>query len=182
LETRARIAADARGVARKILTRSRRPANAGRASFAGEKNYVFLDDGCAFCDRIAGCRSDSFVFRMLVFGVLVLGVLVFLVFVFVLVMLDSIVFTESRGVFRAFVRGVGFCFGAIGRAAFFHFLGFFFCEARDFCGMSFFRLFFGFVLFEFGATDDGIDFDFFRGFFVFGFDEISGQCGNLVFT
>jgi hypothetical protein len=48
--------------------------------------------------------------------------------------------------------------------------------------MSFFPLVFGFVFFELGAADDGIHFDFFRGFFVFGFDEISGQRGNLVFT
>ena len=112
----------------------------------------------------------------------VLGVLVFPVFlfVFVLVMLDAIMLAKSRGVFSAFVGSIGFRFGAIGGAARFDFLGFFFGESGDFRGMRFFRFVFGFIFFEFCPTDDGIYFDFFGGLLVLGLDEVSSECGDLV--
>src|SRR5882724_5115343 len=65
LEARTRIAADARGVSREVLTRSRWAADAGSTSFAGKQNQVFLDNCGAFRDRFAGGCRDHFLFEML---------------------------------------------------------------------------------------------------------------------
>jgi len=98
-------------------------------------------------------------------------------------------------VFGAFVRGVGFEFGAIGGAMFLDFLGFFLgefgfrgglvfggVEVRFFLAVLFFGFFvfgkFGFaggvnflsvVLFEFGAANEGIGFGVVGSFLVFCF-------------
>jgi hypothetical protein len=44
------------------------------------------------------------------------------------------------------------------------------------------RLFFRFVLFENSPAHESIGFRFGGGFFVFGFHEIGGERGNLIFT
>ena len=126
---------------------------------------------------------------MFVFDVFVLGVCVFSVFVH-----DVIGITKSGGVFGAFVRGVGFEFGAIRGAVFFDFLGFSFGEFglggslvfssvqvsfflaffflgfffREFCCASCVN-FLGFVLFEIGATGEGIHLGVIGSFLVLGF-------------
>jgi hypothetical protein len=85
--------------------------------------------------------------------------------------------------FRAIVCRVGFSLGAIGRVPLFDFLCFLLGELRRFSGKTFFPflgLFFGFV--KFGASDDGICVRVVLGFFVFGFDQIGGECTNLVFA
>jgi hypothetical protein len=81
LETCARIAADAGGIAREIFARSGSAADARRARFAGEENDVVLDDGRA--RRGFGCvRFDDFGFGVLMVASFVLVVFVFRVFVF----------------------------------------------------------------------------------------------------
>jgi hypothetical protein len=81
LESRARIAANAGGIAREIFARSGSAADARGAGFAGEENDVVLDDGMA--RRGFGCvRFDDFGFCVLVVASFVLVVFVFRVFVF----------------------------------------------------------------------------------------------------
>jgi hypothetical protein len=95
-------------------------------------------------------------------------------------------------VFGAFVRGVGFEFGAVGGAVFLDFLGFFLGEFRFRSGLIFggvevsffltvflFGFFFGkfgfasgvnflsVVLFEIGAPGQSVGFGVIRGFFMF---------------
>ena len=126
---------------------------------------------------------------MFVFDVFVLGVCVFSVFVH-----DVIGITKSGGVFGAFVRGVGFEFGAIRGAMLFDFLGFRLGEfglggslvfggvqVGFFLAFFFFLFFFRefgcagrvnflcFVLFEIGATGEGIHLGVIGSFLVLGF-------------
>jgi hypothetical protein len=116
LETRARIAADASGIARKIFARSRGSADTRGASLAGEQDDVVFDDGWSRGDFCC-VRFDHFYFGMFVFCMFC--VLVFSVFVH-----GVFGITQSGGMFGAFVRGVGFEFGAIRGAVFFYFFGF----------------------------------------------------------
>jgi hypothetical protein len=177
LEARTRIAADAGRVARELFTRSRWPANARGASFAGEENHVFFDDGCAFGDGFAACRRDQFLFDMPDIGVLALDMF----------MLAVLVLTMRRVVFGMFLSHVRGEFRTVGRAPSFDFLDFFLGEFRDFGGRCFFRFFrfgslFGLFFVEFGAADDGIGFRFFLRLLVFGLDETGSERGDLIFV
>jgi hypothetical protein len=187
LKTGAGIAADTGGITREIFARSSGAANPRGASLTGKQDDIFFDDD-GFRSDLAWVRFDCFRLGVFVFGVLVLGMLVFSMF-----MDDMLGITESGGVFGAFMRGVGFEFGAIRRAMLFDFLGFIFgkfglrgslvfggVQVRFFlafflfgfffreCGFASGVNFFGLVLFEFGATREGIDFGVIRSFFVLG--------------
>src|SRR5713226_5565196 len=74
LEARTRVAADARGVAREIFTRSRWATNARGTSFAREENYVVFDGRRAFRNGFAGGRRDHFLFDRLRLDAFVLSV------------------------------------------------------------------------------------------------------------
>ena len=67
LEPRARIAANAGGVARIIFPAGSSTGGARRASFAWQEEGV-LFDGRGFRDRFAGSGSHDFVFRVEVLG------------------------------------------------------------------------------------------------------------------
>lgn len=129
-------------------------------------------------------------FGVLGFGVLLPGFLVFPFFVldvFVLFLFVGgfFVFTMRFGVFGALLSDVRGKFRAVGGASGFDFIGFFLVELRDRFRMNFLvfdRFFFRFVLFENSATNESIGFRFFGGLFVFGFGEIGGKRGDLVFT
>lgn len=187
LKTGAGIAADAGGITREIFAWSRGAADAQGASLTGKQDDIFFDDD-GFRSDLACVRFDCFRLGVFVFGVLVLGMLVFSMFVH-----NMLGITKSGSVFGAFMRGVGFEFGAIRRAMLFDFLGFIFgkfglrgslvfggVQVRFF--LAFFLLgfffrefgfasgvnFFGLVLFEFGATREGIAFGVVGSFFVLG--------------
>src|SRR5882724_7247976 len=185
LEARTRIAADARGVSREVLTRSRWAADAGSTSFAGKQNQVFLDNCGAFRDRFAGGCRDHFLFEMLRLNMLRLDIALlggFKVAMLGLVMLLLAMGGVVLGVFLSHVRGE---FRAVGGAAGFHLLGFFLGEFRnsgDYCFFRFVRLLFCFFFVEFGAADNGIGFRHFRGFFVLGLDKARGKRGDLIFV
>jgi hypothetical protein len=206
LETGARIAAaDACRIAREVFAWSGGSADARGASFTWEQDDVVFDDGRS-CGNFSGVRFDHFCFGVFVFGVLMLTVLaiamldvfvvgVFVIRVFCMFVNDVLGIAQSGGVFGAFVRGVGFEFGAIGGAMFLDFLGFFLgefgfrgglvfggVEVRFFLAVLFFGFFvfgkFGFaggvnflsvVLFEFGAANEGIGFGVVGSFLVFCF-------------
>jgi hypothetical protein len=173
LEARARVAADAGGIAREILARSRRTAGVGCARLSGEKCDLISGGGCSR-GGFAGSRFDYFGFAMSVLTAIVFGFF----------MTSFYVLAEGHGMFGAIVCGVGFSLGAIGRVPLFDFLSFLVGELRRFRGKNFFPflgLFFGFV-FKFGASDDGIGVRVVLGFFVFGFDKIGGECIDLVFA
>ncbi len=94
------------------------------------------------------------------------------------------VLAGGHGMLRALMCGVGFSLGEIGRVPLLDFLCFLLGELRRFRGKNFFPflgLFFGFVV-KFGASDDGICVRVVLGFFVFGFDQIGGECIDLVFA
>jgi hypothetical protein len=143
---------------------------------------------------------DYFRFGVFVFDMFVLGVSVFSV-------LDHYVFgiTKSCGVFGAFVRSVGFEFGAIRGAMFFDFLGFSLGElglggslvfggvqVRFFLAFLFFGFFvgefccasgvnfLGFVLFEVGATGEGIHLGVIGSFFVLGLGQFERERRRLL--
>jgi hypothetical protein len=152
LESRARVAADASGVAREIFARSGRAGDARSAGFAREQDDVVFDDrGSSGC--LASVSFDEFRFGVFVRGsvLYVFAVLFFVVFVqpmFRLVVHDVLRIAEGSCVFGGFVCGVGFEFGAIGGAMLFDFLGFILGEFR-LCGDLVFRcvepcFFFGF--------------------------------------
>ena len=107
--------------------------------------------------------------------------------------------------FGAFVRGVGFEFGAIRGAVLFYFFGFILGEfglsgslvfggvqVRFFLAFFFLGFFFrdlcfasgvdflGFVLFEIGATREGIDFSVIGSFFVLCFRQLEREGGALL--
>jgi hypothetical protein len=186
LETRAGIAADTGGITREIFARSSGAADARGARLTGKQDDIFFDDDGLRSD-LACVRFDHFWLGVFVFGMLVLGMLVFSVFVH-----DMLWITESGSVFGAFVRSVGFEFGAIRGAVFFDFFGFVLGEfgfrgglifggvqVRFFLAFFLFGFFFrefsfasgvnflGLILFEFGATREGIDFGVIGSFFVF---------------
>jgi hypothetical protein len=176
LETGARVtAADAGGVAREILARSRGTAGVRCARFARKEDGVVFDGG-RFRGGFAGRRFDHPSFNVVMLGAMLFHFIVPCFFRY----------TKSCGVFGAFVRGVGFGLSTIGCAARFNFLGFFFGKSRAFrvSGANFFR-FLGFHLrfvFEFGAADYGIRFCVVLSFFVLGLDEIRRERGDLVFA
>lgn len=188
LEPRTRVAADARGIARKIFAGSCRTPDTRGTSFAREKHDVLLDGYQPFGEGRARNRCDQFLIDMLDmvdFGVLVLGFFVLGFFVFGMFVLGVLVFTMRFGMFGAFLGDVGGKFRAVGRASGFDFFGFFLVELRDGLGMNFLvfnRLFFRFVLFKDSPPCQSIGFRFFGGFFVFGFREIGGKRRNLIFT
>lgn len=71
LETRTRIAADARGVTGEILARSRGAAGTRRPSLAGEENHIVFDNRGGFRDGFASRCGKHFFFDMLGFDVFV---------------------------------------------------------------------------------------------------------------
>jgi hypothetical protein len=117
LETGARIAADAGGITRKVFARSGGAADTGGASLTGKQNDIVFDPSRLSGD-VAGMRFDHFLCGMFVFDLFMCGVFGH----------GMLGITEGGSVFGAFVRGVGFEFGAIGGAVFLDFLGFFFGE------------------------------------------------------
>jgi hypothetical protein len=132
LEARTRIAADARGITRKIFEGRRRTGDAGSASLAGEENYVFFDDGRASDGGFASGGGDCFFLDALGFGVCTLpDVFVLDQFVVVVLAMCGVVL----GVFLSNIRGE---FGAVGGASGFDFRGLFFGEFRNWCGRRFF--------------------------------------------
>jgi hypothetical protein len=199
LKTGAGIAADAGGITREIFARSRGAADTRGASLTGKQDDIFFDDR-GFRSDLAGVRFDYFWLSVFVFDMLVLSMLVFSVFVH-----EMLGITESGSVFGAFVRGVGFEFGAIRGAVLFDFFrfilgkfglrgglvfggvqvrfflafflfGFFFGEFGFASGVNFLRL----VLFEFGATCEGIDFGVIGRFLVFSLGELKREGGGLL--
>src|SRR5207247_1596556 len=76
LEARARVAADAGGVAREIFTRRARAPNARGTSFPGEENHVVFDGRRAFHNEFAGGCRDRFLVDMPDLGVFVLDMFV----------------------------------------------------------------------------------------------------------
>lgn len=186
LEARTRIAADACGVAREFFKWSGCAGDTWRASFAGEENYVLLDDCGAFDDEFASGSSDHCFSGMFCLGVFVI---VFRGFLFVVLVLMFVQFVRTMFgmVFGVCLSNVGGEFGAVDGASGFDFRGFFFGEFRDagdrgfFCFLgAFIGMVFRVFFFKFGATDDGIGFRFFRGFFVLGFDETGSEGGYLI--
>src|SRR5712691_7715659 len=171
LEARARVAADARGIAGKIFARSAQAARAWRAGFAREQGDIAFDDG-GFCGGFAGRRRDHFLFDTFDFGMFVLG---------------GLVLAERGRVFGAVMRRVRSEFRAAGRTARFDFLGFFLGELRSFHRMSFLglfggliRLFLGFFLFELCTADDGVSGCDFLSLFVLCFNDSGSERGELI--
>src|ERR1700732_4504857 len=101
LEGGARIAADARGIPREIFTRFGGAAEMGSARFSGKQDDL-LPGGNRFGRRFTG-RSfdcfDAFLLSAKSFGSFASR---------------FCVSTQGRGMLGAFVRGVGFRFGALG--------------------------------------------------------------------
>ena len=149
-------------------------------------------------------RFDDFglgVFVFAVFAVFMLDMLVFGVFVH-----EVLGVAQSGSVFGAFVRGIGFEFGAVGSAVLFNFLGFLFgefgfrgglifgcVEVRSLLALFFFGFFvlgkFGFadkvnpfdlIFFKFGATDECIGFRFIGSLLVFGFGQFECERRSLL--
>jgi hypothetical protein len=113
LEARARIAADAGGVAREFF--ARRACYSRGAGFAGEEEGFFLDDG-GLGNGFTGGSGDDFgfgvnvflfdmffleMFRLFVF----FGFVLFLSF-FGVIQFGVVRYTEGRGVLSTFVRSV----------------------------------------------------------------------------
>jgi hypothetical protein len=169
LETRSRIAADARGVPRKIFA----CATVGRARFSGQKNRVI-------CRRRFGNRFGGASFQRLAFDYF-----------------TGTRFADRGRVDRAFVRGIGFRFGegvSLRGIVFFRFLVSFrrgvfslfpfgmnfFVKLR-----GFFSGFFRFVLvvfffLEISAAHQGIRRGVRLRLFVFGFDEARRNYSDIV--
>lgn len=189
LESGARVAADARGIARKIFARSGGPADTRGASFARKQNDIVLENRC-FRDGFTDGCIDHLWCGM--FGDTVLGI------------------TEGNGMLGALVCGVGFEFGTIGGAARFDIRGFFLgklglrgglvfgsvllCILLPFFFFRFFLLFvrkFGFwssvnllslFLIEFGATGESVSFGVIGCFLVFRLGQFGGERHGLFFT
>jgi hypothetical protein len=200
LEARARVTADARGIARELFAGSAGGAAARGTSFAGEQNDVVFDDGRSG-NGFAGGGGNHFLFDVFDFDVLVFGMIALVVFVLAVfglgvfrvmefmlgvLMLDVHGVAQGCGVLGAFLRDVRGELCAVGGSACFDFFGFFRRELRDLrdfdgrCFFRFVRLFCVFILFELGAADDGIGFRFFLGLFVFCFDDTGSKRGDLV--
>jgi hypothetical protein len=185
LESRARIAADTRGItANEFFARS--VGVAGSASFAGKKNHIFLDDGFRSL-TLRGKGSVGFGFHAgyelirAMAGVLLRFTVRFLVG-FVPGFLFGIMFGVQIGFgsFDGFLMfAVGFVFGIFASALGFLVLGvfaiFFFAEMLV-CFVSFFFLFV-----EGCSTSQGVGFGARLCFLMLGFDETSGKRGELLF-
>ena len=142
LETLARIATNACGVARKFFARRGCASCAARcAGFSGQQDDVVLDDM-----RRGGGRSE-------IVGRDIPGVGVLRFFLAVSSLVMAFVMFVARGmlffvkskcgvVLGALVRGIRFGFGTIGRATFFNLGSFIVGKLRNFGGMGLF----GFVL------------------------------------
>src|SRR6266851_1467205 len=177
LEARARVAADASGIARKILSRRAGSTTARTAGFAREQGDIVFDDG-GFCGGFAGRRRDHFLFGMFDFGMFMLG---------------GLVLAERGCVFGAVMRRVRSEFRAAGRTARFDFLGFFLGELRSFHRMNFLGLFgglirlflgffLGFFLFELRTADDSVGGCDFLSLFVLCFNDSGSERGELIFV
>jgi len=195
LETGPRIAADARGIARKVFARSGSAADTGGASLTGKQNDIVFDPGRLSGD-VAGMRFDHFRCGMFVFYMFMCGVFGH----------GVLGITEGGSVFRAFVRSVGCEFGAIGGAMLFDFFGFILgelafrgglifrsVEVGFFLALLFFGIFvvreFGFsgvnflgLVVEFGTADEGIDFGVLGSLFVFCFGQFQREGRGLLFA
>jgi hypothetical protein len=126
LETRTRVAADARGISREIFAGSGRATDARRARFAREKDGVILNHG------VLRARSTSSSFDQFAFGVCFVRAGVFRCFAVCLMICFLSCFVtcfrvlaESSRMLGTLVCGIGFRFGARGRAAPLDFLAFF---------------------------------------------------------
>jgi hypothetical protein len=145
----------------------------GCSRFSGEKCDLISSGGCSR-GGFVGSRFDYFVFAMSVLTTIGFGFFT----------TSFYVLAGGHGMLRALMCGVGFSLGEIGRVPLLDFLCFLLGEFRRFRGESFFPflgLFLGFVV-KFGASDDGICVRVVLGFFVFGFDQIGGECIDLVFA
>jgi len=195
LETGPRIAADARGIARKVFARSGGAADTGGASLTGKQNDIVFDGG--LWGAIAGMRFDHFRCGMFVFYTFMCGVFGH----------GMLGITEGGSVFGAFVRSVGCEFGAIGGAMLFDFFGFILgefafrggliirsVEVGFFLALLFFGIFvvgefgfsggvnfLGFVV-EFGAADQGIGCGVIGSLFVFCFGQLQREGRRLLFA
>ena len=184
LEAGAWVAANARGIPRKIFARRRRTTDAWRPRFTGEKNRVILND-CAFRAGLTCRRSDQFAF-----GARLLGAGVFRRFGFCTVTCFVIRFhmlAESCCMLGAFVCRIGLGFRTCGRAASLHFLAFFLGNFARFGGVSFFRLLGGFhflfrLVVELSAAYDSISFRLVLHLLMFGFDKVRGEGRDLIFA
>jgi hypothetical protein len=135
LETLTRIAANARRVARKFFARRWGAACAARgASFSGQQDDVVLGDmrgrgsGDEIVDRdVPGVGAFRFF--------LTVGSFVMSFVMFGTGSMFIVVKSKCGVMLRTLVRGIGFCFGTIGGAAFFHLRGFIVGELRNFGGM-----------------------------------------------
>src|SRR5260370_858926 len=130
LEARTRIAANARGVAREVFTRSARAANARGTSFAWEKNHVVFDGRRAFGEGFAGGRRNRFLFDMFSLDVFVLDVFVLDVFVLDMFVTGLFMLTMRFGMFGVLLSHVRGEFRAAGGASRFDFFRFFLGEFR----------------------------------------------------
>lgn len=183
LETRTRVAADSRGISRKILARRGRATNAWSARFTGEKNRVILN-GRVFCAGFCR-RRDQFGF-----GARLLGAGVFRSFVLYTVICFVFrfhMFAQSRRMLSTFVRGVSLGFRTCRRAASLDFLAFVFGNLGRFGGSNFFRFLRGFhflfrLVVEFRAANDGIGFSLVLHLLMLGFDEVRSEGRDLIFA
>jgi hypothetical protein len=184
LEAGARVAANARGIPRKIFARRGRTTDARSPRFTREKNRVILND-CMFRAGFTCRRGDQFAFGVRLPGARVFQSLVFCAvirFVFPFHML-----AKRRHMLGAFVCGVGLGFRMCGRAASLDFFAFFFGNLDRTGGVSFFRFLrgvhflFGLVV-ELRAANDGIGFCLVLHLFMFRFDEVRGEGRDLIFA
>jgi hypothetical protein len=190
LETLARIAANARGVARKFFARRGCAACAARsAGFSRQQDDVVLSD------RRHRGSSNEIVYRH-VPGVgalgffLAVGSLVMPIVMFGPGSMFFVVKFKRGMVLCALVRGISFRFSAIRRAAFFDLGGFVVGELGNFgvllFGFAFFLDFIYFHVFDFFlffkncvAGERG-NLRNFLHFFLLGFDEPGPECRDLI--
>jgi hypothetical protein len=130
LEARARVAADASGVAREIFTRSRGAANAWGTGFAGEENHVVFDGRCAFREGFAGGCRHRFLFDMLSLDVFMPDVFELDVFMLGLFVPGIFVLAMRFGMFGVLLSHVRGEFRPVGGASRFDFFAFFLGKFR----------------------------------------------------
>ena len=184
LESRARIAADTRGITtNKFFARS--VGIARSTSFAGKKNHIFLDDGFAGF-TLRGKRSVGFGFHAgdeLLSGMagVLLGVMLGFVIGFVRGFLLRIMLRVQIGfgsVDGLLMFAVGFVFGIIASALGFLVLGvfaIFFVVEMLVCVVGFFFLFV-----EGCAINQGVGVGARLCFLVLRFDHVGGKRGELL--
>src|SRR6202011_4475754 len=189
LETLARIATNARGLARKFLPRRGCAATCAARStgFSRQQNNVVLGDG-----RCRGSRNE--IVHRDVPGV---GSLRFFLavgsFMMPFVMLGAramlfVVKFKCCMMLGTFVRGIGFRFGTIGRASFFDLRRFVVGKLRNFgvglFGFGFFLYFidflFFFLFFKNRVTGESGNLRNFLHFLLLGFDEAGPECRDLI--